>query len=1191
LDNFEELEKTQLHVSHSEQIDRICDDFEAALQKGSDIPMETCLRLVNRSMQTELLRELLEIELEIRKKRNEPLNMETYLSRFPENKKLVEQVFQSVVSPRRLGDYELLELLGHGGMGVVYRARQVYLHQTVAIKILSEQYTEDTHVVSRFLREMQLSGSLKHPNIVQAYYAGETDGVHYLVMEYVAGVTLQRMIAERISRRQGGISIGAACEVIRQAALGLQHAHQRGLVHRDIKPGNLMVDRNGVVKILDLGLGKFQADTRQNDPAGPLTQVGTTMGTVDYMAPEQWDDPTTVGIAADLYSLGCTFYFLLCGQPPFGGKNYETNRAKLMAHIVTEPPLLRDANPNVPRELQEAYLSVMAKEPENRFAEPIELARAVEPFASMEELLETLPEDVLNLAPEGENSSSSMRRSDVDTVVNRNRPPKHRKTLRIPRHQKTWYRHPKLYSGLLLAGAILSLLGFRWYFTASGFRDPSPLPPATPQETFEEKAENAKIAADLVELPGLSGTWWFVEMPWFLPFVREAVGKTLLETNGMQILGADKQGYLHSDTVAVQKWLRKVVENSAVRFSPSQKQLLQDLYTLADTNLLDEEYRRKLEAAYRHYADSPDKKSPSDIHTEAVLLHSLSGWTAHSQDAEKAKEKYETAISRYGKDRSGEISPRLAVFAKTDLGRLNAGALNHFDRFLELFGEASKSEYASPLLKVEILVTRGMTVAGRGKYDDTLFRDAEKELTKIVGKKSHPLKAHIAERYAWSLIDQWKVTESIHYFNTALQIRQANSNEGSNPFADIYVFHNTHGLAMTARYSGDLSHARALYDTVIKDIAQKYEHQTRPSDVPGQLRYYRELRERFSNSMERRADCELFSGAASGAVNVSLVEAEKNYEKASQLSDSRSSRFLIICKLCIVRAMLGKLDAARQTLLELEKDIQTITSSVNRFRAQFALEITGTAIDICSPDTETVSRGMEKLRTFASEYLHMETPADEDRYRRETMEFRLFYMELLLYHSMQKNDAGSETVRKDAKYLTDILMFFENKPETYPFVRRYNDLVIQALGTGDIDQLAHQTAMYRTAEKDFLPGNSLGSASRVYFYFSTQGSNFALFLPGSGDEKRSKRLFPVAFTRRELKQDANRGNKREPDESLAELFRWINESRQEGRIVNIYWDDSSCWPVTQKQQLALTNQDWPFAGICPLRAAEEEPKE
>ena len=381
---------TSSQVSSTGRIDQMCDQFEKACQAGKPPLIEDVLLQVPPSERDRLLEELLEIELDFRQRGGAFLQLEEYRGRFPESADRVESVFRRTVKTRRLGDYELLEELGRGGMGVVYKARQVYLNQTVALKILPHRYLDDPQAVSRFRREMQSIGGLNHPNIVQAYNAGEAGGVHFLVMEFVDGVNLQQFVGIGIPPG-GPLGVGAACEIIRQAALGLQHAHEHQLVHRDVKPANLMLCRSGQVKLLDLGLAKFHADRRGDAlPQHSLTQPGVTMGTIDYMAPEQWENPAAADIRADIYSLGCTLFFLLTGQPPYGDPAYDTSRKKLMAHVVAPIPSLVDRCPDCPQDLEEVYKTMLAKDPRQRFAVPAEVAEALGEFADEEELAEVI---------------------------------------------------------------------------------------------------------------------------------------------------------------------------------------------------------------------------------------------------------------------------------------------------------------------------------------------------------------------------------------------------------------------------------------------------------------------------------------------------------------------------------------------------------------------------------------------------------------------------------------------------------------------------------------------------------------------------------------------------------------------------------------------------------------------------------
>jgi len=396
------------------QIDTLCGQFETALRNGDTTRIEDFLPQVEESQREALLAELLHVEVQFVSERcpSESADFlrrmeESLYHRFPEERSLIQSLFRRMAKLQQVGDYEILGELGRGGMGTVYKAKHKLLKQTVAIKVLSQAMLDDTQAVGRFKREMQLIGGLSHPNIVRALNAGETpDGIHYLAMEFVDGITLQKLtetiIAKADTRAVGDppllpiVPLGAACEMIRQAALGLQNAHELKLVHRDIKPANLMLDHQGTVKILDLGLGKFAEEHRQ-DYHSSLTMAGMVLGTVDYIAPEQCENSGEADIRSDLYSLGCSFYFLLTGKPVYSGSRFDTMRKKLMAHIVGEVPSLRQAIPGLHPAIEAILQQVLAKDSSERFQTPIEFAEALAPFASPEELwaltCEVIPAD------------------------------------------------------------------------------------------------------------------------------------------------------------------------------------------------------------------------------------------------------------------------------------------------------------------------------------------------------------------------------------------------------------------------------------------------------------------------------------------------------------------------------------------------------------------------------------------------------------------------------------------------------------------------------------------------------------------------------------------------------------------------------------------------------------------------------
>ncbi len=271
------------------------------------------------------------------------------------------------------GPYLLMEEIGQGGMGRVYKAKHRIMGRMVAIKVIRPEFLAHPQAVDRFHREVQAMALLSHEHIVTAYDAAQVDGQHFLVMEFVDGVDLARLIRDR-----GPLPVELVCQVGRQASLGLHHAHSRGLVHRDIKPSNLLATHEGQVKLLDLGLAKLWGESpAEGGNAEVLTHVGTILGTPDYISPEQINDPSQTGPRSDQYSLGCTLYHLLAGRPPFPGG---TSQDKFARHREIDPPPLEGRRPDVGRELAAAIRRMMAKRPEDRFAD---LAETAEVFAAL----------------------------------------------------------------------------------------------------------------------------------------------------------------------------------------------------------------------------------------------------------------------------------------------------------------------------------------------------------------------------------------------------------------------------------------------------------------------------------------------------------------------------------------------------------------------------------------------------------------------------------------------------------------------------------------------------------------------------------------------------------------------------------------------------------------------------------------
>jgi serine/threonine-protein kinase len=277
-----------------------------------------------------------------------------------------------------VGHYVILDKVGEGGMGRVFKAVQLSLNRIVALKVVRPQLLQSETALKRFRREVKAASSMNHPNIIRVFAADQFGDRHFLAMEFIVGMDLAHLV-----KKVGPLSVSTACSYVRQAALGLQHAHDNGLVHRDVKPSNLLVaaDEKGeftnkcVLKILDMGLARAPLDEDGSGTA--LTRAGTVIGTPDYMSPEQAKDSREVDHRSDLYSLGCTFYHLLTGTVPFPtGSAVE----KLLQHQMDPPKPVQDLRPNLPPEVATIVHCLLAKKPAERFQSASAVAKALEPW-------------------------------------------------------------------------------------------------------------------------------------------------------------------------------------------------------------------------------------------------------------------------------------------------------------------------------------------------------------------------------------------------------------------------------------------------------------------------------------------------------------------------------------------------------------------------------------------------------------------------------------------------------------------------------------------------------------------------------------------------------------------------------------------------------------------------------------------
>jgi serine/threonine protein kinase len=442
-----------------------------------------------------------------------------------------------------LGGYQVLQRLGTGGSGMVYLAEHEVMRRRVAIKILPPEVVDEPGVLERFRREAQAVAALDHPNIVRAYDFRQEGSLHFLVMEYVDGTSLQELLD-----RRGPLPIPRACAYIQQAALGLQHAHEAGLVHRDVKPANLLVDRAGVVKILDLGLARYAPE---GESLTKKFDEHAVMGTADYLSPEQALNLHNVDGRADIYSLGATLYALLAGQPPF---HEGTVTQKLLWHQMLEPRALAEIRPEVPRDLARVVTRMMAKDPDERWQTPAEVAEALAPWAegvfpaeapSSKRLRNgdardtpspyVKPRSTRNLKAEAAADSAARRREGHRTS---------RKLPSAPRDLDVRLKKGELPAGkgwglvLAVGGAIVALLltvgGLIALLAMGPQRTIEPEPATRPDQVKKGKPAPAVLKKPLFELPDKVGEIMV------LPSHQDAVERVAFLPDGQHLVSAGK---------------------------------------------------------------------------------------------------------------------------------------------------------------------------------------------------------------------------------------------------------------------------------------------------------------------------------------------------------------------------------------------------------------------------------------------------------------------------------------------------------------------------------------------------------------------------------------------------------------------------------------------------------------------------
>lgn len=358
-------------------INRCCDQFETLWQNSADASLSNFvdnIQSVDPSAAPILYAELVALDIQYRHQFDHPISIDDYLKRYPTlcredleglNPESVatqhgESNSPSLDSGTRIGDYVIEECIGHGGMGQVYRAHHELMGRVVAIKVMSEKKDGDPLAQRRFEREVRWIAKMSHPNIVTAFDARIAEGRLCLVTEWIDGNDLSKVVAS-----EGPLTALQAMNYAAQSATGLQYAHEQGCIHRDVKPGNLLLDSDGTVKVLDLGLAKLRSGYEDEGSPETLTKSIQIVGTAAFLSPEQASSPDQVDVRSDIYSLGCTLFFLLTGKPPYSGS---TALDTLLSHVNHETPTVSSlVNKNeIPDRLNDLITSMMAKRPADR---------------------------------------------------------------------------------------------------------------------------------------------------------------------------------------------------------------------------------------------------------------------------------------------------------------------------------------------------------------------------------------------------------------------------------------------------------------------------------------------------------------------------------------------------------------------------------------------------------------------------------------------------------------------------------------------------------------------------------------------------------------------------------------------------------------------------------------------------------
>jgi serine/threonine protein kinase len=856
-----------------------------------------------------------------------------------ESRNYLEREMRSLLREMVRGNYIVLNPIESGGMGSVSKVRHLRLGKVMALKeIRAEalQLGDREEIVRRFLREIEACGRMdEHPNIVSYTDTGVNEsGIPFLVMDYIDGEDLAKIV-----RRLGPLRIADAAQVIHDAAVGLAHAHDHGLVHRDVKPSNIMVSRHGAVKVLDFGLARVTNADRQ------LTALttGKVMGTFDYMSPELCRE-ITPDRRGDIYSLGCTLYFALAGRAPF--EDVKSQFEKMNAHLHTALPALPrlDEAP----ELQTILQKMVAKQPADRYQDIHEVADALRPFCANS--------DLRSLVRAGKSRASSSDplgagillrtdpRSDASRYATGSRA--RDQTAEYTAFRRTRVRRFSMTALVVVSGILL-------------------LASLLIADSWKRTQHRQELAKAIETMPGLNGRWWFDETPWLLPDVRQQLVISLADTDEETRQTALDAIHKNASAPAAYQKLFELADRFTREWPDDVKTHLATVETYDPEDSDADAFAQSLRSIATEL-DSPGRRESLtgvELHVRAVIYH-------HLEQLEAASRYYDAAADRYRE----EEQPTLRSLCLLDWGELlhdfRQPALAH-SKFRQAWRELRNSlPPDEPLPPLFELYAKAMEADAHRRIGN--MREAESLLLRVWQIASelpsaHPLRAFAHERRAWFHLDNWRLEEAQIDFQTALKIREAHDPE--NHRARHFIYWDQQGIGMSQMYDGEVEDARAVFQTLLKQI-----------DVPpGEItiKQRRELLDRRPNLHERLADTSLFSGngqstenGADPATELDLAIATAEDEKF-QLDGRKSILIRLHYKAAVVRALRGEIEMAQSHVnaaqtLEAQLPVKTssdVDATRNERPPTYALtkELAIATLEWKSEDDDETKRGLERL--------------------------------------------------------------------------------------------------------------------------------------------------------------------------------------------------------------------------------------